>query len=930
MVTSIDSSLLMSIYNVRSGVGGGLSGVGGSTVQKRVAPTAPWVGTGLKPADTTAAVRSVMMGRRFINESAAQLDLPGASADYRKLFALYQGLSTLMGVVTEAQKKNLTGMETSRVHSTFARGMEEITNYAGTADFDKLRLTEGTVATSARTTAPVVRAKTEYVTGVLHAGTSNDAVAAFAGNVEFTIKVRRSGVDYDVNVNLADMGAQTRSMANVVNFINGKLQAAGVDTRFSTVRTPGQDRTTTVDGKTIKLGPGPDQWAMKIRPSGEKVSFVANATAGAVYMAQGVGNPDPDGKPTTNDGVIAQQLVKFQTDNAAVAAPVQGQTDTYWVDGRAFARTMGPEVKAVRATKVGADGSVYMLADIVNKTAGQDIKGDQDVALLKYDPAGNLVFTRTLGASQSATGLGLAISADGKVAVAGAVTGALIGAVDGPMNSGPTGSFADQPDSFVTVYDAEGQELWTQRRGARLADEASQLAFGADGTVYVAGRAKSGMPGAPAIGDWDSYIEAFKPPDAEGKVVTAFTKSFGSTAADRPAGMVLDGTSLVTASVENGRAVLRRFDISSGAPVLSATRDLGDLQGGEITGLALDGGQLVIAGSTTNGALSAGTVTMAHHGGTDAFAAKISANLGPGGSIAYYGGAGNDRASSLAVAGGQVWIAGSAGADLPGHANAVGKKDGFLARLDVDAGTVAWSRRFTGKDGYAAPGAIAVDPTGSSALDRMGLPRGELDLSDSQRITAATSIRPGDEFTVRMGTGRPKTITIETTDTIDTLAQKIRRATGFQAKVSLSTVEGMRRLTIAPLNDRMVIELGPGRAGKDALSLLGLEEGVVRATEVDKDGKTVPADGKGQIYGLKLDSKLNLKDEKEIAHAAAEISAAMGVIRQIYKDLVAAASPKSAQDAAAAAAAAGGKVPVYLQNQIANYQAALNRLTGGG
>jgi hypothetical protein len=49
------------------------------------------------------------------------------------------------------------------------------------------------------------------------------------------------------------------------------------------------------------------------------------------------------------------------------------------------------------------------------------------------------------------------------------------------------------------------------------------------------------------------------------------------------------------------------------------------------------------------------------------------------------------------------------------------------------------------------------------------------------------------------------------------------------------------------------------------------------------------------------------------------------VIRTIYKDLLAAATPKSAQ-----AAAATGKAPAYLTNQIANYQAALNRLTGGG
>jgi hypothetical protein len=65
----------------------------------------------------------------------------------------------------------------------------------------------------------------------------------------------------------------------------------------------------------------------------------------------------------------------------------------------------------------------------------------------------------------------------------------------------------------------------------------------------------------------------------------------------------------------------------------------------------------------------------------------------------------------------------------------------------------------------------------------------------------------------------------------------------------------------------------------------------------------------------------------QIHHALAEIGLAQGVVRNAYKDLVAAVTPKSAN---AAAAAAIGKAPAYMKAQIANYQAALNRLTGGG
>ena len=178
---------------------------------------------------------------------------------------------------------------------------------------------------------------------------------------------------------------------------------------------------------------------------------------------------------------------------------------------------------------------------------------------------------------------------------------------------------------------------------------------------------------------------------------------------------------------------------------------------------------------------------------------------------------------------------------------------------------------------------------------------------------------------MRAGTGRPATITIDRAETLTTLALKIRRATGFQAKVTIATVEGKRKLTIAPQNPRAVIEFGAGKLDKNALETLGIPEGVVRNTIVGDNGLQ-PADGKSQIYGLGLPQDLKLDSLQDMAHAAAEVAGAMGVIRKAYKDLKAAASPKTPEQVAAAAPK--GKVPAYLTNQIANYQAALDRLGG--
>ncbi|MDP3658905.1 hypothetical protein [Phenylobacterium sp.] len=924
MTIGFDTNILLNYYQSRAGVPV-TTGSSGTSTRAKVAPTAPWSGQGMTTAQASAAVKDALLGRKLINEGAAQLDLAGASDDYKKLFALYQGLNTLSGVAERAQAKLLTDTELRRIQSVFAKGLAEVSTYADDAQLDLLRLTKGEAATSARTTASVPRAKTEYVTAPLVSGSSGGVVAAFQGDVKFDIKVKRVNVDHTVSIDLSQMGAQDRTLGNVITFINQKLQDEGLSTRFASQRIAGAPRTTVVGGKTVSLGNSPDQWALKIKAdSGETVSFDAPVTAPSVYLTQKVGNPDPDGKASTKDGVTPSQLLKFQTDSSQVSAPQQGTGSTYWVEGRSFAVTLGPEVDAVRASATGPDGSVYVLADVSAKIGGQTIKGEQDVALLKYDSAGNVVYRRTLGASDTASGLALAISADGQVAIAGSVKGTLGGAVDGPLNSGATGSFADNTDSFVTLYDKDGQELWTQRRGARADDAATQLTFGADGTVFVAGDAKSTMPGATALGGRDGYIEGFKA-GADGKVKAVFTQQFGTASDDHSAGMVMDGTALVVASVENGRAVLRRFDTTAQPPTLMATRDLGDLQGGSIAGIAMDNGQLVIAGTAANPALSAGTITRAHAGGSDAFAARISADLNASGSdrLAYYGGSGDDKATALAVSGGQVWIAGSAGTDLPNQ-DPMGKKDGFLTRLDVNTGAVDWSRRFTGKDGYAAPTSIAVDATGSSVLDKLGLPRGTIDTTDSTQLTAQTALRAGDYFTVRAGDGRRVPVTIDTKDTLDTLAVKVRRALGFQAKVDIVTIEGGRRLQIKPLNPRSLIEIEPGKGDKDALASLGLPEGLVRATVTNAAGKLVPADGKPNIYGLGLPADLNLSDPDQIKHTIAEIAAAMGVIRTAYKDLVTAATPKSAQSTAAAAS---GPVPAYLTNQIANYQAALDRLT---
>lgn len=893
MIGAFDSSVLLGLYQARNATIGA-----GATAAKPKVPTPPW-SAAAKPPEPADLVRSALLGRRFVDPVAAKVDVKSASGDYQKLFALYSGLNTLREIAKRYDVQGVTESEQNRLSAAFTRGMAEVSAYLDTARFEDIRVTQGKAAEKAKSAVGVARPDTSFTTKALQSGSWNTPVAAFDGDVRFSLSIDRLGAATTIDIDLAEISGP-RTVASVVNLVNGKLEAAGLSTRFGISRTAGETKQIQVGGQTLTLPAGPDSFGFKIiGDSTETLSFSAPEVEPAIYLGQTVGDPDPDGKSATDDGETFSQLLKLQTGVVGGGSPT------------VFTNSLAKEIGAIRSTLTGADGSVYVLADVTGTVDGQAIKGGRDVALQKYDASGALVFTRTLGAADEARGLALAVSDDGKIAVAGSVRGGLI--------EGGRGADPGKTDSFVTLYDSAGEELWTRREGVSGEDEATAIAFAADGALHVAGRTRSALPGNLQTGGWDGYLRSYS---VDGDATGA--AQYGTTGDDRPAGLVIDGRAAVLASVEGGRAVLRRFTLG-GDPVQTATRDLGGLAGGDIAGLSLQGGRLVIGGAA-GGDLAAGTVTRAAAGGLDAFAASLAADLSadPADSIAYYGGAGDERASALTVSGGKVWLAGSARQDLPG-APAIGKQDGFVVGLDVAAGDVAYSRRLAGGEGYVAPTSIAVDAAGASVLDRLGLPRGEVAYSDSPNLVAATAVRAGDQFQIRARAGaRPASITIGADDTLETLAAKIRRAAGFSVKVDIVSDSASRRLQIQPTSERYTAELISGPAGRDALDALGLSPGLLRAMKV-KNGVATTADGGPAVYGLSLDRDLTIATKSGLKAAVDQLSNALTQVRGAYREV-------SGQNGVAPTGPGkrGGTVPAYLTNQIANYQSALARLTGGG
>jgi hypothetical protein len=930
---TFDSSILLDYYQGRTGQ---ISAATNSLVAaQKKNPTAPWSTSSTAPR-ANELVRAALAGKKLVNEGSAQLDVAGASKDYQKLFALYQGLNTLYGLAEQAGAEKSTATERAQLSKAFGKGMTEVAAYAESLKLDNLRLTRGSSIDMTRTQlnsalafgksdtdVGVPIANVQYDTGVVHTGAMNAPVAGFQGDVQFQIMVKKVNSTELVSINLADMGATERTVSNVVSHINTQLQAAGAVTRFATNRIPGVPETKMVGGVKVTLSTPPDQWSLKVKGDvAEQITFVPVNTGGAVYMAQTAGIADKASTADVNEESREQQFLKFQTDlsvGAPPPPPVAQQGERFAVDGRVFAKTLDADVKAVRQTVTGSDGSVYMLADIAGTVNGQTIKGEQDVALLKYDTAGNLIYTRTLGAASKASGMALAVSADGQIAVAGSTTGS--------FQQGDAGADAAKSDSFVTLYDKNGDELWTQRRAAREDDEATSVTFAANGAVLVAGRAKSNMPGAASVGGWDGYVQSFtgtKKPLGGYAVTTNFVTQFGTAGTDSVSAMAVEGANLATVGIENGRAVLRRFDLSDpSAPILVATRDLGDLQGGSISGVAFNGGDIVVAGATRNAGLAATTVNTAHAGGVDAFVSTVSSTFSSGAGadkLNYFGGVGDDAATAMTVSEGKVWLAGSATNDLPGSLAKIGATDGYLVRMDASTGAVEWARRFSAKDGGAAPTSIAVDTTGASALDRFGLPKGAMEYSQSTLLTSATSVRAGDQFQIRTDEGgRPGTVTIEDNDTLQSLAAKIQRAAGFRVKVQIVKDGDVQRLQIKPQGEKGTVEILAGKTDRNALEALGLPEGVVR---VRPEGKGIDRD---KIYGMTLPRDLVIDTREQAKASLDKLNTALATIRTAYRDLNTMFAP-----AAATSSATSGEVPAYLKNQAANYQAALDRLLGSG
>jgi len=830
---------------------------------------APWDA----PAATASArAESVLAMKALIDPATAR------DPDLATAFTAFKALDRLKTLAASAAKPGLADSSRSALNARFEKGMAEVQAFLAAADTDKLRIAFGKSQWNAQSVAIPKGAATVKNPGV--AETRDAVIPAFTGAEILTVALTKAGRTDTVT---AALNGQPPTLDNIAAALNTAIASVQLQRADGSIQTTPEGNPISRYISRFEVEKQADgKWGLTLKGvETESVALDQQGAGDALVVATG---------STILDAPTASRLLRIEA-NAGLAQKALGPIDA--VDRAASARAAmeatakkpaAPVMAATRtaAVAVDAQGFSYVVGTTAGDMGAQLSDGQDRLFLAKLDSEGRTMWRRTLGVGGAAEGASVVVMPDGGVAVAGSTTGKL-GAADRLAGR----------DSFVARFAADGTPGFVTQLDTRAEDRATALAVGADGSLYVGGRVDGALPGQTAAGGGDAFVVRL---DSAGKVQSR--AQFGTAGTDSVAALAVEADgSLLVATNGPGGATLRRAaggDLSAIGPAAAI--------GGAATSLAVDP--------------VTGAIAVAGQDGGDALVTQLDANLG-GAVATRLGGAGDDRVDSLAWLDGTLYAGGRTKSDLGGAA--VGSGDGFVATIAAD-GVAAAVKRFGTPGGRTEPVMIAGAPGGAAALGALGLRRGAIDRPESKLLTAQTTIRAGDSFRIRAGSGAERTITIAATETMATLAAKVARVLGTEGKATaLSLTSGVSLRIEASKTGR--VELLAGPAGSDALARLGMAPArLERPKASEKDAIVTP----GGSFSLDLDPALTLADEKNAGKALARIEAAIATVQSATRSLY--WSDVKAQIVNDAALGKSKGVPAGTTARLDNYRQALARL----
>lgn len=911
MLPTLDSSVLLNYYNAQltASVTSAVNAVSTSALTssgKTSATSAdnpPW-STYSQPAQEIRDAQ-VMGITNFLDLS----DVPksaGSTADSKteqdnqKLFALYTAVSNLAYLAKMSQRDGITDGQRAGYDTRFQMGFAQVQDFLKTASFNALTLQAGKTSSSTTSTVSVPYAPFTYQGGTV-VGDANigNALSGISTSDSFTIAIKKNGVTSNVLVDFSQISGPL-TLDNIVDYANQQLSAAGFSSRLSRLMTQGSIDDPTKASYGISISEAPS----------EAMSLSSAAATPALYLAG-------------NSGSATGTSLDTGTTTATTAADQQGRiiklTDLAGGSPTGvFSQSLNPDsgTSTANATVVDSNGNVYTVGTATGDFGNELNQSKQDVVLTKYDSAGNLQWTKLLGSASTADSYSLAIDPTGGLVVAGS----------SDANLSTSGISNGNTDSFVAKYDVNGNESWVKQIPTLAGNSASSVSVDTSGNIYIGGQV-SGLIGSGQTnnGGKDGYVAQL---DSKGNIV--YEQQLGTSGDDNVAATAVDASgNLFVASVQNGHAILTKYANGDATAAPLWQEDLGALQnGGSIGGLAVAGGKVYLSGTSSNGALTTSgqaSVIGSTSGGLDAFVAGFTDNgsTATADTVTYVGTNSTDKAGKLVVdSSGTVYLAGTTTGTFAGQTrNATGTQNAFVTALDT-SGNVTWTRQYGGASGTSTGNAVAIDPTGSSILDRLGLPRGDVDINQSVDLTSATTLRAGTSFKIQIDTAassRTATITIDAGETLQSLADKINNQMPFTGKASVVYANGGHALKIE-VNKGVSATLIAGPSDLDALGRLGLAAGTISndaTTSAGADGRSKPVFGLG-FSGLKL----SIATRTGAGAARAELLNVMSAIQKTYRTTnTPAAAPGTANTQS------GGTVSPYTSAQLANYNLALNMLS---
>ncbi len=862
--------------------------------QFTLAPTTPpWKQPAVKTPEASriAAIKQLPS----IIDSTATSPTAG-SRDVQTAFTTYKALDKLMLLATAASRTTTPDNERTSLQAAFAKGLNDLQQFLGKAGSDKVELSFG---------LPTRRAETVPITAsdpVKFAGKgivdARDTPLPLDGTEVFKISLDKPGASDTLTIDMSKV-VLPATLDSLSTAINDAITAIKM-------RNP--------DGSVVldENGNPTPRWLVNFQPnkSSGKWGLSVNAPSGVERVSiDQIGAPDAllvaTGQ-TASGAVPVTQIMRF--DDAAGDLTRTAIGTIAGIDSRATARAKliatkpvtvpgttppppaGPVQAATTTQAITTDsaGFSYLVGTTAGDLQSNRSNGSDDLFLTKVDSEGAVVWQRSLGASAGAKGAAVAVAANGDVTVAGTVSGSF----DGSTSDG---------DMVVARFSAMGDERFATVIPSAGADTANAVALGSDGTIFVGGKSSTG--------GGDAFLARLDP---TGKLQERRTIDSGGSDSVTALAVGADGN-LLALTNSNGTARLRRLS-AGGLGTELGSRSLGKADARALA-VAPDG-SIAVAGATSS-ALDGAQVN-AMGGGRDGFVTRIDSALASA-ATSYIATSADDQLDSVTFMNGAIYAGGRTSGGMAG--NRTGTVDGYVARLDAATGNVEDVSQFGQPALSTEPVRVAASAGGDTVLGALGLHRGALNPDSSVKLVAQTSLRPGDEFSLRVQGGTVQKVVIGADDTLTTLADRIRRLTGSKAVVATTTISGSTTLHIDAKAGSSV-ELMAGPDGKDALAKLGIDP--VRLSVPPLTVGKAPIVRPGGNFGLALTEALNVTTAKDAAATLSVLKSAISTTQTAYRSLYWDAGKANLVNGASGATPA--MTPAQ-QAQLASYKSALARLT---